>query len=82
MGFCVCVSVGMSFLDASLFQKLLMEAFVLAILPSLPIQSSALYAEWIPEKPHFVFIGNKHLRLTSERLPSKNTSGAYSSHSE
>jgi hypothetical protein len=59
-----------------------MKVFVLKILPSLPIQSSALCTEWIREKSHFVFIGNKNPRLTSERLPSKNTSGVYSSHSE
>jgi hypothetical protein len=38
-----------------------MKAFVCRILPSLAIQSSALFTEWIREKPHFAFIGNKNL---------------------
>ena len=87
MGLCVCVCVcvcvgGGVFLWFLLIPKLMMKAFVLTISPSLPIQSSALYTKWIRENSHFAFIGNKNLRLTFERLPSKNTSGIYSSHSE
>jgi len=77
---CVCGG-GDVFLGFLLISKLLTKAFVLTILPPLPIQSSALNTEWIREKPHFFFIGNKNLRLTSEHIPSKNSSGVYSRHS-
>jgi hypothetical protein len=73
---------GGVFLGFLLITKLLAKTFILTIFPSLTIQSSALYTEWIREKTHFVFIGNKNLQLTSAYIPSKNTSGAHSSHSE